>query len=155
MPVRHKEFKKNIKREFTKALNIIQAYAIISPNVRIVASNQLGKGPSNKILNCNANKTIRENIANIFGAKAIAQLMPVDLALPTNQKQAVEDQGIDDSKQIKVIGFITKPIWGHGRSSADRQYMFINGRPCSLPKVLQHHLSCLYIFKTDTSFHIR
>ncbi|KAJ2962954.1 hypothetical protein NQZ79_g1921 [Umbelopsis isabellina] len=134
LPVRHKEFKKNIKREFTKALNIIQAYAIISPNVRIVASNQMGKGPSNKILNCNANKTIRENIANIFGAKAIAQLMPVDLTLPQNQTQVMEDQENDDSKQIKVTGYISKPIWGHGRSSADRQYMYINGRPCILPK---------------------
>lgn len=36
---------------------------------------------------------------------------------------------------VKVIGFISKPTWGNGRSSADRQYLYINGRPCSLPKI--------------------
>ncbi|CAM0135028.1 unnamed protein product [Umbelopsis sp. WA50703] len=135
LPVRYKEFKKNIKREFTKALNIIQSYAIISPNIRISASNQMGKGSSNKILNCNANKTIRENIANIFGAKAVAQTISVDLTLHQDQTSVSEDEGNGESRQIKVVGYISKPIWGHGRSSADRQYMYINGRPCNLPKM--------------------
>ena len=35
MPVRFHEFKRNIKREYAKCLNLIQEYALISLNVRI------------------------------------------------------------------------------------------------------------------------
>ncbi|KAH8549580.1 mismatch repair endonuclease PMS2 [Umbelopsis sp. PMI_123] len=136
LPVRHREFKKNIKREFAKALNIIQSYAIISPNVRIVASNQIGKGASSKVITCNANKTIRENIANIFGAKVISQIMPVNLSLSETDTPTIKEISDDcNSDGVKVVGFISKPTWGNGRSSADRQYLYINGRPCNLPKI--------------------
>ncbi|KAI9279945.1 hypothetical protein BC943DRAFT_331431 [Umbelopsis sp. AD052] len=138
LPVRHREFKKNIKREFAKALNIIQAYAIISPNVRIVASNQIGKGASSKVITCNANKTIRDNIANIFGAKVISQIIPVNLSLSqaANDTPTVDESNDEkNGESVKVIGFISKPTWGNGRSSSDRQYLYINGRPCNLPKI--------------------
>ena len=40
IPVRYREFKKNIKREFGKALVLLQAYGIICENVRITCTNQ-------------------------------------------------------------------------------------------------------------------
>lgn len=42
-----------------------------------------------------------------------------------------------DSKEslFKITGYVSKPDHGMGRSSADRQFLFINKRPCELSKV--------------------
>lgn len=42
---------------------------------------------------------------------------------------------VEDDQPVKIQGFISKPVPGAGRNTADRQYMFVNGRPCHLPKV--------------------
>lgn len=44
LPVRRKDLQKNIKREFTKAITLLQEYAIICTGVRILVSNTLPKG---------------------------------------------------------------------------------------------------------------
>ncbi|RUS28171.1 hypothetical protein BC938DRAFT_482215 [Jimgerdemannia flammicorona] len=154
LPVRHCEFKKNLKREYARALALVQAYAIISEGVRIVCTNQTGKSEKSTALSTNCNRTIRDNIANIFGTKLTSQLMPVDILLKSSGdgtkigfsivggddrndfKSELQDvnQGIND-REMRITGFITKPNWGGGRSSTDRQYYYINGRPCVLPKV--------------------
>lgn len=69
------------------------------------------------------NKDASANISNIFGAKLVSQItaFKVDLA-------SVVDSGC-------IEGYISKPEWGMGRSSSDRQYLYVNGRPCMLPKV--------------------
>ncbi|RUS22609.1 mismatch repair endonuclease PMS2 [Endogone sp. FLAS-F59071] len=152
LPVRYREFKKKIKREYAKTLALIQAYAIISEDVRIICTNQIGKGEKTKVIGTNGNKTVRENIANVFGTKLIAQLMPIDIRLSSSKNGSKGSRTIvgridendvgrekinkkSDESGVCIIGFITKPIWGSGRSNADRQYFYINGRPCTLPKI--------------------
>lgn len=44
LPVRQQEFKRNIKREYGKAIAIIQAYGIIAKSTKIIATNQLARG---------------------------------------------------------------------------------------------------------------
>ncbi|CAG8598738.1 3095_t:CDS:2, partial [Diversispora eburnea] len=44
VPVRYRDFKKNVKREFGKTLTLLQAYAIICKNVKIICTNQLNNG---------------------------------------------------------------------------------------------------------------
>jgi len=44
LPVRYNEFKRNIKREFAKAVDMVQAYALISSSTRILCTNIVGKG---------------------------------------------------------------------------------------------------------------
>ena len=44
LPVRHKEFLRNIKKEFTKMIQLMNAYCIISTGIRISCTNQVGKG---------------------------------------------------------------------------------------------------------------
>lgn len=70
LPVRFKDFKKNIKKEYTHLLSIIQSYAIIQTNVSFIFRND------NKIIinTSNNNKTIKTNIGNIFGWKLIEKL---------------------------------------------------------------------------------
>lgn len=36
---------------------------------------------------------------------------------------------------FKITGYISKPNHGMGRSSADRQFLYVNKRPCELSKV--------------------
>ena len=42
--IRQREFKRNIKREFARLVSVLQAYSIITTNVRITCQNQKDKG---------------------------------------------------------------------------------------------------------------
>lgn len=44
LPVRRKEFEKNARREYAKALALLQAYACINTRLRFAVSNLIGKG---------------------------------------------------------------------------------------------------------------
>lgn len=44
LPVRKRELEKNIKREYKKVLDVLQAYACISTGVRLSVSHQPQKG---------------------------------------------------------------------------------------------------------------
>lgn len=74
-------------------------------------------------MSTSGNKDLVANVSNVFGSKLASQIIPfkVDLA-------SIFDEG-------SVQGFISKPEWGLGRGSSDRQYFYVNGRPCTLPKV--------------------
>ncbi|CAO3632457.1 unnamed protein product [Cunninghamella echinulata] len=127
-PVRLLEFKRNIKRDYNNALSLIHAYALISTNIRIVAINQPSKGSRSRVIATNGNANLRDNITNVFGAKMVTQIMPFEIEIK-------EKTDLDTESHGKIIGFISKPQFGVGRRSTDRQYFFINGRPCQLPKI--------------------
>uniref|UniRef100_K1QM63 Mismatch repair endonuclease PMS2 n=1 Tax=Magallana gigas TaxID=29159 RepID=K1QM63_MAGGI len=69
LPVRHKEFQRNIKKEFSKMVQVLTSYCIISTGVRITCSNQTKKGGRSTVVSSSGNKTLRENIADVFGPK--------------------------------------------------------------------------------------
>ncbi|ORZ14174.1 hypothetical protein BCR42DRAFT_63066 [Absidia repens] len=131
LPVRQREFKRNIKRDYSKALSVIQAYGIISTGVRVVASNQPAKGSKMRVLSTNGSDSVRENLANVFGAKITTQVLPFEVNLESSD----ENQDNSDTSHGTVTGFISKPEFGMGRQKSDRQYFYINGRPCLLPKM--------------------
>ncbi|CAO0803345.1 unnamed protein product [Mucor circinelloides] len=137
LPVRRQEFKRNIKREFGKALIILQAYSIISTNVKITVSNQTGTKPSVKIMSTSKNKKMSDNITNIFGSKLTSQIIPFNVDLGSAPEGG------------SVEGFISKPEWGSGRSTSDRQYFYVNGRPCVLPKIAKAINDVYRIFITN------
>ncbi|KAL9548707.1 hypothetical protein MBANPS3_005560 [Mucor bainieri] len=138
LPVRRQEFQRNIKREFGKALIILQAYCIISTNVKITVSNQTGTKPSVKIMSTSRNKKMSDNITNVFGFKLASQIIPFQVDLGS----AMEGGG-------SVEGFISKPEWGLGRSTSDRQYFYVNGRPCVLSKMAKAFNDVYRIFITN------
>ena len=78
LPVRRQELEKNIKREYGKVLGLLQAYACISTGVRMSVGNVMGKKKT-VVFSTKSNKTTRENIANVFGAKTLPALVPLDL----------------------------------------------------------------------------
>ena len=79
LPVRRQELDRNIKREYGKVLALLQAYACGCAGVRLGVSNVMGKRRS-VVFATDGKGGVRENIANVFGARAVAGLVPVDLA---------------------------------------------------------------------------
>ncbi|CAO3574067.1 unnamed protein product [Mortierella alpina] len=163
MPVRRNEFVKNIKREYTKCIGLIQAYALIATNVRISCVSQMDKKPAVNYIATSGNGTIRQNIINVFGPKAMVDVIdfaveivrgPTDLNSNVNgtADEDGEEEGTDDTKGgITLTGHISSPSFGKGRSSADRQYLFINGRPCVLPKITRVINEVYHSFNTNQS----
>ena len=81
---------KNIKREYGKVLGLLQAYACISTDVRISVSNVMGKKKT-IVFSTKSNKTTRENIANVFGARTLSALVSLDLEFELGSAKASFD----------------------------------------------------------------
>lgn len=140
LPVRRRELEKNIKREYGKALGLLHAYACICTNVRLSVSNQM-KGKKVAVFSTRGNSSTRENISNIYGAKTLPALLPLELSLdlqPTAPGQALAERHIQhhtSQRRVNVVGHISKPVFGEGRQAPDRQMFFVNSRPCALPQL--------------------
>ncbi|XP_074649562.1 mismatch repair endonuclease PMS2-like [Tubulanus polymorphus] len=139
LPVRHKEFQRNIKKEFIKMTQVLTAYCLISNNIRIHCTNINGKKKTS-IVCTNGNKTVKENVTNVFGPKQIASLIEFVQCLPDDE--ICQDMGVssvtDESggnSVFKIEGYVSSCEHGKGRSSADRQFFYVNKRPCDLLKV--------------------
>ena len=134
LPVRRRELTKNIKREYGKVVGLLNAYACISTNVKFIVKNTMPKGKTTVVFSTNSNLTTRENIANVYGAKTLGALVALDLELEMDTS-GNQPRGIDITTLIKVRGHISRPVFGEGRQTPDRQMFFVNGRPCGLPQV--------------------
>ena len=124
LAVRRKEFLRNAKREYGKALAVVQAYALMSKSVRILCTHQSGKYGRTNVLHTRGGPeaTVRENIVTVFGAKMMACMREVDFELGS-------------STGCRVVGFVSKVDPGCGRAGTDRQFFYVNGRPVDLPKM--------------------
>ncbi|KAL1410623.1 ATP-binding mismatch repair protein [Vanrija albida] len=144
-PVRRKEFERTAKREFAKALGILTAYALVPASagravrLKVEAVGGGRGGKRHTVLATDGKGGLRASVAAVWGPKALEGVVDVDLALEVEVDRAMaRREGIEEGTQtIHVSGLISSGAWGQGRSSADRQYVYINGRPCTLPKVLK------------------
>lgn len=96
LPVRRRELEKNIKREYGKVLGTLQAYACISTQARISVSNVVAKGKKVVVFATKTNQTTRENIATVFGTKALPALAAMDLSF---ELQPTRSQGLGPSPE--------------------------------------------------------
>ncbi|KAK0556610.1 ATP-binding mismatch repair protein [Tilletia horrida] len=85
-PVRRREFERNLKREYAKTQNVLQAYALISKGVRWIVSNT-PKESNRKIQQLSVNPStaadyILHNVTGVYGAKLTStlELFTLDLA---------------------------------------------------------------------------
>ncbi|BGO92545.1 ATP-binding mismatch repair protein [Rhodotorula toruloides] len=137
LPVRRKELVKNVKREFGKAIELINSYAIINTGVRFDVRNT-AKGKTQTHLQTPTSSSIRSNYASIFAAKDLASLIDFDLTLevPTDKSILKRIEGaMEATTLIKVKGMISKPAAPHGRTTSNRQFFYVNGRPFSPSKI--------------------
>lgn len=151
LPVRRRDFVRNIKKEFTKMCQILQAYCLVSRGVRIICSNQTLKGAKTVVVQTHGSQDILANISAIFGSRQVNDILSLSCPLkdtngavvPANllMEQLQTDVGdslrltkediiqLYDSK-FKLEGYISSCSHGSGRSSKDRQYFYVNSRPC-------------------------
>ncbi|KAM0750910.1 DNA mismatch repair protein MutL [Meredithblackwellia eburnea MCA 4105] len=137
LPVRRKDLIKNAKREFGKAVDLLQAYAIVMTGCRIEVKNST-KGKWQTQFQTQASPTVRANFASLFTPKAVATMMDVDLVLTVEPDKSVlkwSEGGPPKSTEVRVKGIISKPVTGSGRSATNRQFFYVNGRPFSPIKV--------------------
>lgn len=141
LPVRRRELEKNVKREFAKAHAMIQSYALVSEGVRWASSVLLadGKRVSQLVVRASSGpQYLQANMTALFGTKTAATMQPLDLYL-------------SDDDSIRMVGLISRPSVGSGRSSGDRQYFYLNGRPWDSPK-LAHVFNQVYRTLNTTQF---
>ncbi|KAI4243195.1 MAG: hypothetical protein L6R42_010815, partial [Xanthoria sp. 1 TBL-2021] len=134
LPVRRRELEKNIKREYTKVLGVLQAYACISSSVKFSVSNILAKGKKVVVFATMSNVATRENVANVFGAKTLSALVSMDLRFDLQDTRNNRDTAGKEGSQVRVVGHVSRPVIGEGRQTPDRQMFFVNARPCTLPQ---------------------
>ncbi|OTB19843.1 hypothetical protein K445DRAFT_18385 [Daldinia sp. EC12] len=138
LPVRRRELERNIKREWNKVIGVLNQYACIQTGLKFSVSQQPNKGKRIVLFSTKGNQTTRENIVNVFGAKTLAVLIPLDLKLQLElttvlgQKWNAQDD--NNVHEIHIKGHVSRPAHGEGRQTPDRQMFFVNGRPCGLPQ---------------------
>lgn len=128
--VRRKELQKNHKRAFDQTLALIYQYCVGAVGLKISV---LKKGSQETRytphFTCNG-VSVQANIHEVFDYKQFSNLMPfvchTDLEGSINSSNHFE---------MEITGFISKPDTGCGRSSPDRQYFYLNERPCDLVSV--------------------
>ncbi|KAI3749269.1 hypothetical protein L2E82_19876 [Cichorium intybus] len=120
LPVRSKEFHRNIRKEYGKLISLLNAYALTAKGVRLVCTNTTGVNKTSVVLKTQGSGSLKDNIITVFGMSTFNCLEPMSLVI---------------SESCKVDGFLSKSGNGSGRNIGDRQYFFINGRPVDMPKV--------------------
>ena len=135
LPVRRRELEKHIKREYSKVLAILQAYACISTGVKLSASNEMTKGKKPVVFSTRGNQSTRDNLANIYGAKALTNLLDMDLNLAMEPTSTALNNAGPQDEQFRLVGHVSRPVFGEGRQAPDRQMFFVNSRPCNLPQL--------------------
>ncbi|KAK0455931.1 hypothetical protein EV421DRAFT_1749514 [Armillaria borealis] len=143
LPVRRKEFERNAKREYGKALSLLQAYALVpctkKNGVRLLVSNQVDKGQKSTPIQTQGLSSLRASVIALWGSKSLdgVQDLDVSFSIPRVQirKRGREKEVDSRMSEVEVCirGLISAP--GCGRSSTDRQFLYINGRPCGLAKI--------------------
>ncbi|XP_040962778.1 DNA mismatch repair protein PMS1 isoform X2 [Gossypium hirsutum] len=120
LPVRSKEFHRNIRKEYGKLISLLNAYALTAKGVRLVCSNTSRKNLKSVVIKTQGSGSLKDSIIQVFGMNMFNCLEPVSICI---------------SDDCKIEGFLSRSGQGSGRSMGDRQYFFVNGRPVDMPKV--------------------
>lgn len=129
LPVRHKEFHRNLKKEFGKMIQVVTGYCLVSTQVKLSCINQT-KSSNNVLLSTHGSNTVLENISCIYGSKQANSLLVIKKVIPVDE--------VDDTSNIfELDGYISSCDHSGGRSSKDRQFYFINSRPCEPLKIIK------------------
>ncbi|XP_050582861.1 mismatch repair endonuclease PMS2 isoform X1 [Bombus affinis] len=135
LSVRAKEFQRNLKKEYIRAIQILYSYCLVSTNTKITCSNCVSDKSPNLVINTVSPSNILSNINLIFGKKSSNGLIKIELLPPdeaTLQEYNLSSNVVVDFEWDCYISSCDHDI---GRSAPDRQFFYVNGRPCDLTKV--------------------
>ncbi|VDN19491.1 unnamed protein product [Cylicostephanus goldi] len=138
LPVRRKEFEKTAKRDFGRVLTAIQCFALSRPEVKFICSNVIAGKKSQPI--CTPGKVgVREVVINLFGGRADKnKMVDVVRCVPTEDialMHGVDPKNTSAYVDIEFTGFVSSCEHGYGRSSTDRQFIYVNQRPVDYSKI--------------------
>ncbi|KIR97935.1 DNA mismatch repair protein PMS2 [Cryptococcus deuterogattii 2001/935-1] len=149
LPVRRKEFERNAKKEVSKALVLLTAYALVPASasvqdirngvrlkVEMIAGGERASKRSIHLMT-DGKGPLRSSVGAVWGPSALDNVEDIDLSLEVEiDKVMARREGITERMQtVKVKGLISSAKWGCGFSTSSRQFFYINGRPCNLTKV--------------------
>jgi len=86
------------------------------------------------------NATIYKNISDVFGVDIAKALLPLNLTLrrqpiPLREPAGVSTTKHDGSRIVTVEGFISRPELEGTRQTPKCHMIFVNSRPCKIPRV--------------------
>lgn len=104
---------------------------------RIICTNQTKKSPRTTVVATTGSKGIKENIICVFGIKQLDSIIEFQQHRP--EEKILEEYSLrllpEEQIPFALEGYISKCTHGCGRSSGDRQFYFINNRPCDPMKI--------------------
>ena len=84
LPVRRREFLKASKKQYTKALQVVSAYAVMCCGVRFAVRHAPKAGGKwNNVITTAGNSRMRDAVSSVFGPKFLKGLEPVSIDLAT------------------------------------------------------------------------
>uniref|UniRef100_A0A0X3PH84 Mismatch repair endonuclease PMS2 n=1 Tax=Schistocephalus solidus TaxID=70667 RepID=A0A0X3PH84_SCHSO len=143
LPVRRRHLtdKMRLMKEFSKAVNLITAYCLAKVGLQISCYRFDAKGEKVLVVSNSTARSTAENFAAVYGQTQLKALIeiPSDFEVtPEVREEYNVKLSAEELDAIRVAGFISAPPSSSGttgRSSADRQFVCVNGRPCEFPQV--------------------
>lgn len=135
LPVRAKEFQKNLKKEYARTIQVLYGYCLVSTNIKITCFNLIsGKSP-NLIVGTRSSDNVLDNVNSVFGKKALDGIVKLELQTP--DEATLQEYNLPNNITVDFDWECYVSVCDHaiGRSSPDRQFFYVNGRPCDLTKV--------------------
>ncbi|XP_072753425.1 mismatch repair endonuclease PMS2 [Anoplolepis gracilipes] len=135
LPVRAKEFQKNLKKEYTRTIQVLYSYCLVSTNIKIACYNLIASKSPHLIVATRSTDSILDNINSVFGKKSLDGIIKLELQSP--DEATLEEYNLPNDITIDFDWECYVSTCDHaiGRSSPDRQFFYVNGRPCDLTKV--------------------
>lgn len=135
LPVRAKEFQKNLKKEYVRTIQVLYGYCLVSTNMKITCFNLISGKLPNLIVATKSTDNILDNVNSVFGKKALDSIVKLELQAP--DETTLQEYNLPDNITVDFDWECYVSVCDHatGRSSPDRQFFYVNGRPCDLTKV--------------------
>ncbi|XP_049555405.1 mismatch repair endonuclease PMS2 isoform X4 [Orcinus orca] len=149
LPVRHKEFQRNIKKEFSKMVQVLHAYCIISAGVRVSCTNQVGQGKRQPVVCTSGGSSMKENIGSVFGQKQLQSLIPFVQLPPSDTVR--EEYGLSSSQALQNLFWLHMGFLSLRRAKAALrcECVDINVTPDKRQILLQEEKLLLAVLKTS------
>lgn len=133
--MRAKEFQRNIKKEFARTIQILYSYCLVSVGVKIKCTNLIGNKSPNIVVSTSGTKNVLENVSSVFGKKSLEGIVEIEMELPDSE--ILEEFKLPENIPVDFSWecYVSSCVHTLGRSSPDRQFFYVNGRPCDLLKI--------------------
>lgn len=139
LPVRRKELERKISTQWANVTKSLEQYACVQTNVKLTVTHQSSSGKRMPtMISTKGNATTKDNLLNVFGAKVLTALIPLDLTLELeatsgpSQRWSTQDDG--GTKEIRVVGHISRPGSAEGQIP-HKMMIYVNSRPCIIHPV--------------------